>query len=72
MAKTSKGKDFSIGDRQRAAREMMKAGVQSLSGLSGAQGQVARFKKEQNDLRKQYNDPNTSEERKEEIVQDLR
>ena len=72
MAKTSKGKDFSIGDRQRAAREMMKAGVQSLSGLSGAQGQVARFKKEQNDLRKQYNDPKTSEERKEEIVQDLR
>tara|TARA_A100001391_G_scaffold193087_1_gene167930 strand:- start:42 stop:1325 length:1284 start_codon:yes stop_codon:yes gene_type:complete len=72
MAKTSKGKDFSIGDRQRAAREMMKAGVQSLSGLSGAQGQVARFKSEQDSLRKQYNDPKTSEERKKEIVQDLR
>ena len=51
---------------------MRKAGVQSLSGLSGAQGQVARFKSEQDSLRKQYNDPKTSEERKEEIVQDLR
>ena len=61
-----------IDDRKRAAQEMRKAGVQSLSGLSGAQGQVARFKTEQNELRKQYNDPNTSEERKAEIVQDLR
>ena len=72
MAKTSKLKDFSIGDRQRAAREMMKAGVQSLSGLSGAQGQVARFKTEQKRLRNEYNDKDTSPERKEEIVQDLR
>ncbi len=36
---------------------MKQAGVQSLSGLSGAQGQVARFKTEQDNLRKQYNDP---------------
>ena len=61
-----------INDRKRAAQEMRKAGVQSLSGLSGAQGQVARFKSEQDNLRKQYNDPKTSEERKAEIVQDLR
>ena len=61
-----------IDDRKRAAQEMRKAGVQSLSGLSGAQGQVARFKSEQDNLRKQYNDPKTSEERKAEIVQDLR
>ena len=61
-----------ISDRRAAAASMKRAGVQSLSGLSGAQGQVARFKTEQNNLRKQYNDPNTSEERKEEIVQDLR
>ena len=58
--------------RKQAAGSMKKAGVQSLSGLSGAQGQVARFKTEQKNLRKQYNDPNTSEERKAEIVQDLR
>tara|TARA_R100001126_G_scaffold37661_1_gene21008 strand:+ start:64 stop:1371 length:1308 start_codon:yes stop_codon:yes gene_type:complete len=63
---------YSIADRKRAAQEMRKAGVQSLSGLSGAQGQVARFKTEQNQLRKQYNDPKTSEERKAEIVKDLR
>tara|TARA_Y100000114_G_C11734884_1_gene315600 strand:+ start:108 stop:1472 length:1365 start_codon:yes stop_codon:yes gene_type:complete len=63
---------YSIADRKRAAQEMRKAGVQSLSGLSGAQGQVARFKTEQNALRKQYNDPKTSEERKAEIVKDLR
>ena len=62
----------SISDRRAAAASMKQAGVQSLSGLSGAQGQVARFKTEQNNLRKQYNDPNTSEERKAEIVQDLR
>ena len=61
-----------IAARQKAAASMKRAGVQSLSGLSGAQGQVARFKTEQKNLRKQYNDPNTSEERKAEIVQDLR
>jgi hypothetical protein len=61
-----------ISDRRAAAASMKRAGVQSLSGLSGAQGQVARFKSEQDSLRKQYNDPKTSEERKEEIVQDLR
>ena len=61
-----------IAARQKAAASMKQAGVQSLSGLSGAQGQVARFKTEQKNLRKQYNDPNTSEERKAEIVQDLR
>ena len=61
-----------IADRRAAAATMKQSGVQSLSGLSGAQGQVARFKTEQNELRKQYNDPKTSEERKEEIVQDLR
>jgi hypothetical protein len=64
--------DKNIQARKQAAGSMKKAGVQSLSGLSGAQGQVARFKTEQNNLRKQYNDPNTSEERKAEIVQDLR
>ena len=61
-----------IAARQKAAASMRRAGVQSLSGLSGAQGQVARFKSEQDNLRKQYNDPKTSEERKAEIVQDLR
>ena len=58
--------------RKQAARQMKAAGVQSLSGLSGAGGQVARFKTEQNQLRNEYNDPNTSEDRKEEIIQDLR
>ena len=58
--------------RKQAARQMKAAGVQSLSGVSGAGGQVARFKTEQNKLRKEYNDPNTSEDRKEEIIQDLR
>ena len=61
-----------IADRRAAAATMKQSGVQSLSGLSGAQGQVARFKTEQNELRKQYNDPKTSEERKAEIVKDLR
>ena len=61
-----------ISDRRAAAASMKQAGVQSLSGLSGAQGQVARFKTEQNELRKEYNDKNTSDERKAEIVQDLR
>jgi len=61
-----------ISDRRAAAASMKRAGVQSLSGLSGAQGQVARFKTEQNELRKEYNDKNTSDERKEEIIQDLR
>ena len=61
-----------IAARQKAAASMKRAGVQSLSGLSGAQGQVARFKTEQNNLRNEYNDTNTSEERKAEIVQDLR
>ena len=61
-----------IDARRRAAASMKQAGVQSLSGLSGAQGQVARFKTEQNKLRNEYNDKNTSEERKAEIVQDLR
>ena len=61
-----------IDARRRAAASMKQAGVQSLSGLSGAQGQVARFKTEQNKLRKEYNDKDTSEERKQEIIQDLR
>ena len=61
-----------IDARRRAAASMKQAGVQSLSGLSGAQGQVARFKTEQNRLRNEYNDKNTSEERKQEIIQDLR
>ena len=51
----------SISDRRAAAASMKQAGVQSLSGLSGAQGQVARFKSEQDNLRKQHNDPKTSE-----------
>ena len=58
--------------RKSAAQSMQRAGVQSLSGLSGSQGQVARFKTEQNQLRNEYNDKNTSDERKEEIVKDLR
>ena len=58
--------------RKAAAASMKQAGVQSLSGLSGSQGQVARFKLEQNQLRDEYNDKNTSDERKEEIVKDLR
>jgi len=58
--------------RKAAAASMKQAGVQSLSGLSGSQGQVARFKTEQNQLRNEYNDKNTSDERKEEIVKDLR
>jgi hypothetical protein len=61
-----------ISDRRAAAASMKRAGVQSLSGLSGAQGQVARFKTEQNNLRDEYNNKNTSDERKAEIVQDLR
>ena len=61
-----------IDARRRAAASMRQAGVQSLSGLSGAEGQVARFKTEQNNLRNEYNNKNTSEERKAEIVQDLR
>jgi hypothetical protein len=61
-----------IADRRAAAASMKRAGVQSLSGLSGAQGQVARFKTEQKRLRNEYNDKDTSPERKEEIVQDLR
>jgi hypothetical protein len=59
-------------DRRDAARSMQSQGVQSLSGVSGSQGQVARFKTEQNQLRNEYNDKNTSDERKEEIVKDLR
>src|SRR6056300_789062 len=62
----------SIADRKSAAASMKSAGVQSLSGLSGSQGQVARFKTEQNQLRNEYNDKNTSDQRKEEIVKDLR
>jgi hypothetical protein len=58
--------------RKAAAASMKQAGVQSLSGLSGSQGQVARFKTEQNQLRNEYNDKNTSDERKEEIIKDLR
>jgi len=58
--------------RKSAAQSMQRAGVQSLSGLSGSQGQVARFKTEQNQLRNEYNDKNTSDDRKEEIVKDLR
>lgn len=58
--------------RKQAAGSMKKAGVQSLSGLSGSQGQVARFKTEQNNLRNEYNDKDTSDERKKEILQDLR
>jgi hypothetical protein len=58
--------------RKSAAASMKSAGVQSLSGLSGSQGQVARFKTEQNQLRNEYNDKNTSDDRKEEIVKDLR
>ena len=33
----------SVADRRAAAASMKQAGVQSLSGVSGAQGQVARF-----------------------------
>ena len=62
----------SVADRKAAAASMKSAGVQSLSGLSGSQGQVARFKSEQNNLRNEYKDKNTSDERKEEIVKDLR
>ena len=62
----------SIQARKSAAQSMQRAGVQSLSGLSGSQGQVARFKAEQNNLRNEYNDKNTSDDRKEEIVKDLR
>ena len=58
--------------RKSAAASMKSAGVQSLSGLSGSQGQVARFKSEQNQLRNEYNNKNTSDDRKEEIVKDLR
>ncbi len=58
--------------RKSAAQSMQRAGVQSLSGLSGSQGQVARFKAEQNNLRNEYNNKNTSDDRKEEIVKDLR
>jgi len=58
--------------RKSAAASMKSAGVQSLSGLSGSQGQVARFKTEQNQLRNEYNNKNTSDDRKEEIVKDLR
>lgn len=64
--------DKNIGARKQAADSMRRAGVQSLSGLSGSQGQVARFKTEQNNLRNEYNDKNTSDDRKEEIVKDLR
>jgi len=62
----------SIQARKSAAQSMQRAGVQSLSGLSGSQGQVARFKAEQNNLRNEYNNKNTSDDRKEEIVKDLR
>jgi hypothetical protein len=64
--------DKNIGARKQAADSMKRAGVQSLSGLSGSQGQVARFKTEQNNLRREYNNQNTSDQRKEEIVKDLR
>ena len=64
--------DKNIGARKQAADSMRRAGVQSLSGLSGSQGQVARFKSEQDNLRREYNDKNTSDDRKEEIVKDLR
>ena len=62
----------SIQARKSAAQSMQRAGVQSLSGLSGSQGQVARFKAEQNNLRNEYNNKNTGDDRKEEIVKDLR
>jgi len=58
--------------RKSAAASMKSAGIQNLSGMSGSQGQVERFKLEQNQLRNEYNDKNTSDERKKEIVQDLR
>ena len=64
--------DKNIQARKQAAGSMKKAGVQSLSGLSGSQGQVARFKTEQNNLRNEYNNKDTSDERKKEILQDLR
>jgi hypothetical protein len=55
-----------------AAQSMLGQGVQSLSGLSGSQGQVLRFKTEQTNLINEYNNEDTSEERKEEIIKDLR
>ena len=62
----------SIAARQKAAASMKSAGVQGLSGTGGSAAQVVRFKKEQNDLRNEYNNKNTSDDRKEEIVKDLR
>ena len=55
-----------------AAQSMLSQGVQSLSGLSGAQGQVERFKTEQKNLINEYNNDNTSDDRKKEIIKDLR
>jgi len=55
-----------------AAQSMLSQGVQSLSGVSGAQGQVARFKTEQKNLIDEYNNEDTSDDRKEEIIKDLR
>ena len=58
--------------RYQAAQSMLSQGVQSLSGLSGAQGQVNRFKTEQKNLINEYNNDNTSDDRKKEIIKDLR
>lgn len=55
-----------------AAQSMLSQGVQGLSGIAGAQGQVNRFKTEQKNLINEYNNDNTSDDRKKEIIKDLR
>jgi hypothetical protein len=54
-----------------AADHMKSVGISGLSGTQGAKGQKARFKTEEGRLKKEYKDPNTSDDRKKQIVQDL-
>ena len=54
-----------------AADTMKSVGISGLSGTQGAKGQKARFKTEEGRLKKEYKNPNTSDNRKKQIVQDL-
>jgi hypothetical protein len=54
-----------------AAATMKSVGISGLSGTQGAKGQKGRFKTEEGRLKKEYKDPNTSDNRKKQIVQDL-
>ena len=50
-----------------AADTMKSVGISGLSGTQGAKGQKARFKTEEGRLKKEYKNPNTSDNRKKQM-----